>query len=128
MILVWNGPRQTLLHHNQLIDAPLWGSPTGTFNWSLCPIRGGDSHALPAVKQPRHPHSGPRCGEMVYLALSDNIDYSANSAGPYDQGDPPSELGLIGHHQEHHVFVISCNPLHLHMQDDKPEWTSTFPT
>ena len=35
----------TLPHRNWLIDAPLWGSPTGTFNWSLCPFRGRDSHA-----------------------------------------------------------------------------------
>ena len=80
----------TLLHHNQLIDAHLWGSPSGTFNWSLHPLRGGDTHAPPAGKQSRHPHSGPWRGEMVYLTLSDNIDYCANSAGPYDQGDPLS--------------------------------------
>ena len=36
MILVWNSPMRTLLHHNWLINAPLQGSPTGTFNWGLC--------------------------------------------------------------------------------------------
>ena len=71
-----------------------------------------------------HPHSGPWHGEMVYLALSDNIDHSADSAGPYNQRDPLSKLGLIRHHQEHRVFVISCDPPHLHMQDDKPEQAS----
>ena len=118
----------TLPHHNQLINAPLWESPAGTFNQSLCPLRGGDSHAQMAGKQSHHPRSGPRHGEAVYLALSDNVDYSADSAGPHNQRDPPSELRLIGHHQEHHVFVVSCDTPHLHMQDDKPEWTGTFPT
>ena len=118
----------TLPHHNQLINAPLWGSPTGTFNQSLCPLRGRDCHAPPAGKQSCNPHGGPQHGETVYLTLSDNIDYSVDRAGPYDQGDPPSKLRLIGHPQEHRIFIISCDPLHSHMQDDKPEWTSTFPT
>ena len=118
----------TLPHQNQLINAPLWGSPTGTFNWSLCPIRGGDSHTPLVGKQPRHSHSGPWHGEMVYLTFSDNIDYPANHPGPYDQGDPLYKLGLIGHHQEHLVFVISCDPPHLYAQDDKPEQDSMFPT
>ena len=117
-----------LPHRNQLIDAPLWGSPTGTFNWSLCPLRGVDGHTPPAEKQLRHPHSGPWCGEAVYLALSDNVDHSANSTGPHNQRDPPSKLRLIGHHQEHRFFVISCDTPHLHAQDDKPEQASTFPT
>ena len=34
----------TLSHHDQLIDAPLQGSPTGTFLRSLCPPRSGDGH------------------------------------------------------------------------------------
>ena len=118
----------TLPHNNQLINTPLWGSPTGIFNWSLCPLRARDSHAPLTGKQPHHPHSGPQHGETVYLTLSDNIDYSANSAGPYNQGDPLSKLGLIGHHQEHCIFIISCDPQHLHAQDDKPEQTSMFPT
>ena len=117
----------TFLHHNQLIDAPLLRSPTGTFSQSLCPLRGGDSHAPLAGKQLCHPHSGPWHGETVYLALSDNIDHSADSAGPYNQRDPPSELRLIGHHKEHRIFIISCDSPHLHMQDDKPEQASTFP-
>ena len=118
----------TLPHHNQLIDAPLWGSPTGTFNQSLCPLRGRDGHAPLAGKQSCNPHCGPQHGETVYLTLSDNIDYSANSAGHYNQGDLSSELRLIGHHQEHRILIISCDPLHLHIQDDKPKWTSMFPT
>ena len=118
----------TLLHHNQLIDAPLQGSPTGTFNQSLCPLRGEDGCTQPAGKQSRHPCSGPRHGKAVYLTPSDNIDHSANSAGPHNQRDPPSEIGLIGHHQEHCVFVISCDTPHLNAQDDKPEWASAFPT
>ena len=113
----------TLPYHNQLFDAPLQGFTIGTFT-----PRGGDSHAPPAGKQPHHPHSGPQCGEMVYLTFSDNIDYSANHTGPYDQGDPLSELGLIRYHKEHSIFIISCDPLYLDMQDDEPEWTSTFPT
>ena len=40
----------TLPHHNQLINTPLWGSPTGTFDWSLCPLRGMGGHAPPAGK------------------------------------------------------------------------------
>ena len=117
----------TLPHHNQLVDATLWGSPAGTFNWSLYPLRGRDCCTPPAGKQSHHPCSGPWHGEMIYLTLSDNIDYSADSVGPYHQGDPPSEFGLIGHHQEYCIFIISCDAPHLHMQDDKPEWTSTFP-
>ena len=117
----------TLPHYNQLIDAPLQGSPTGTFNWSLCPHRGRNCHAPLAGEQLHHPCSGPRCGETVYLTFSDNIDYSANRPGPYDQEDPPSKLRPIGHHQEHSIFIISCNPPYLHAQDDKPERTSTFP-
>ena len=118
----------TLPHHNWLVNIPLWRSPTGTFNRSLCPLRGGDSCTQPAGKQSHHPHSGPRCGEAVYLTLSDNIDYSANGASPQNQRDPLSKLGLIEHHQEHCVFIISGDPLHLHVQDDKPEQASTFPT
>ena len=118
----------TLPHHNQLINAPLQGFPTGTFNQSLCPFIGGDDHAQLTGKQSHHPCSGPWHGEAVYLAFFDNIDYSADSAGPYNQRDPPSELRLIGYHQEHHIFIISCYPPHSHMQDDKPQWASTFPT
>ena len=118
----------TFLHCNQLVDAPLWGSPTGTLNQSLCPLRGRDSCIQPAGKQSCHPHGGPQCGEAVYLALSDDVDHSADSAGPHNQRDPPCEIGLIGHHQEHRVFVISCDTLHLNAQDDKPERASMFPT
>ena len=118
----------TLPHRNQLIDTSLWGSPTGTFNWSLCPLRGGDGHAQPAGKQSRHPRSGPRCGEVVYLTLSDDIDHSTDSAGPHNQRDPPSKIRLIRHHQEHCVFIISYYTPHLNVQDDKPKWASTFPT
>ena len=117
-----------LPYHNQLINAPLQGSPTGTFNWSLHPHKGGDSHAPLAAEQPCHPHSGPWHGEMVYLTFTDNIDYPANRTGPYDQGDPPFKLRLIRHHKEHSIFVISCDPLYLHTQDDKPKQISTFST
>ena len=118
----------TFPHCNQLVDAPLQGSPTGTFNQSLCTLRGGDGHAQLAGKQLCHPRSGPWHGEAVYLTLSDDIDYSADIAGPHNQRDPPSKIGLIGHHQEHCVFIISCDTPHLHVQDDKPEWASMFPT
>ena len=118
----------TLPHCNQLIDAPLWGSPTGTFNQHLCPLRRGDGHAQLAGKQSCHPRSGPWHGETIYLALSDKIDHTAYNADPYNQRDPPSELRLIGHHQEHRIFIISCDPPHLHAQDDKPKWASTFST
>ena len=117
-----------LQYHNQLIDAPLQGSPTGTFNSNLCNPRGGDGHAPPAGKQPHHPRSGPQCGEMVYLTFPDDIDYASNRTGPCDQGDPPSEVRLIGYHKEHSIFIIACDPLYLHMQDDEPERTSMFPT
>ena len=110
----------TLPHRNQLIDAPLRGSPTGTFIGSLCPLRGGDSCTQLARKQSCHPRSGPWHGEAVYLALSDNVDQSADSAGPHNQRDPSSE---IGHHQEYCVLITP----HLHVQDDKPEWASTHP-
>ena len=117
-----------LPYHNQLINAPLQGFPTGTFNSSLYTPRGGDGHAPLAGKQPHHPHSGPRHGETVYLTFLDNSDYSSNRTGPHDQGDPPSKVGLIGYHKEHSIFIIACNSLCLHMQDDEPKWTSTFPT
>ena len=118
----------TLPHRNQLIDAHLWGYPTGTFNRSLCPLRSKGGHAQLAGQQSRHPHSGPRHGEAVYLTLSDNVDQSADSAGPHNQRDPSSEIGLIGHHQEYHILIISCDTPHLHAQDDKPKWASTHPT
>ena len=118
----------TLPHHNQLIDAPLWGSPNGTFNRSICPLRSRDSHTQLAGKQSCHPRSGPQCGKAVYLTLSDDIDHSTDSAGPHNQRDPPSEIRLIGHHQEHCVFIISCYTLHLNVQNDKPKWASMFPT
>ena len=75
-------------HRNQLINAPLWGSPTGTFNQHLCPLRSGDGHAQLAGKQSCHPHSGPWHGETIYLALSDKIDHTAYNADPYNQRDP----------------------------------------
>ena len=104
----------TLPHHNWLINTPLRESPTGTFDQSLFSLRYKDNHTQPAGKQSHHPHSEPRHGETVYLTLSDNIDYSADSAGPHNQRGPPSELRLIRHHQEHSVFIISCNTPHLH--------------
>ena len=118
----------TLPHRNQLIDAPLQGSPTGTFHRSLCPLRNRDGHAQLAGQQSCHPHSGPWHGEAVYLTHLDNVDQSADTAGPHNQRDPSSEIGLIRHHQEYCILIISCNTLHLHMQDDKPEQASTHPT
>ena len=118
----------TLPHCDQLIDAHLRGSPTGTFIRSLCPLRSRDGHAQLAGKQLCHPCSGPQHGEAVYLTLTDNVDQSAESAGPHNQRDPSPKIGLVGHHQEYHVFIISCNTPHLHMQDDKPEQASTHPT
>ena len=66
-------------------------------------------------------------GEAVYLALSDDIDHSTNSAGSHNQRDPLSEIRLIGHHQEHCVFIISCYTPHLNMQNDEPKWLVHFP-
>ena len=118
----------TLLHCNQLVNALLWGSPTGTFNRSFCPLQGGDGCTQPAGKQSHHPHGGPWRGEAVYLALSDDIDHSTKSAGPHNQRDPPSKIRLNKHHQEHRIVIISCDTPHLHTQDDKPKRASTFPT
>ena len=118
----------TLPHQDQLIDIHLRRSPTGTFFQRLCPLRTGDDRAQLAGKQSCHPRSGPRHGEAVYLTLVDNIDQSADSASPHNQRDPSPKIGLIGHHQEHHVFVVTCDPLHLHVQDDKPKWASIHPT
>ena len=50
--------------------------------------------------------------QAVYLALTDNVDKSADCAGPHNQRDPSSEIGLIGHHQEYCVLVISCDTTH----------------
>ena len=118
----------TLPHCNQLIDAPLWGSPTGTFNRSLCPLRSGDGCAQLAGKQSCHPCSRPQHGEAVYLALSDDIDHSTDSTGPHNQRDPLSKIRLIGHHQEHRIFIISCYTPHLNVQNDKSKRASMFPT
>ena len=118
----------TLPHQNQLIDAPLQGSPTGTFNQGLCPLQGRDSCAPPTGKQSHHPRSRPRLGEAVYLTLSDDIDHSTNSAGPHNQRGPRSKIRLVGHHQEHCIFIISCYTLHLNAQNDKPKQASMFPT
>ena len=117
----------TLPHHNQLINAPLWGSPTGTFLRNLCPLGSRDGRTQPAGQQSCHPCSGPRHCKAVYLTLTDNIDKSADSAGPHNQRDPSSKIGLMGHHQEYRVFIISCDTPHLHMQDDKPEQASVHP-
>ena len=117
----------TLLHHVQLINAPLWGSPTGTFLRSLCPLRSGDGHTQPAGQQSCHSHSEPWHDEAVYLTLTDNLDKSADSAGPNNQRDPSSKIRLIAHHQEHRILIISCDTPHLHMQDDKPEQPSMHP-
>ena len=100
----------TFPHHNQLINALLQGSPTGTFNKSLCPLRSRDSCAQLAGKQSHHPHSGPQHGKAVYLALSDDTDHSTDSAGPHNQRDPPSEIRLVGHHQEHRISSYPAIP------------------
>ena len=87
-----------LLHCDQLIHVHLQRSPTGTFLLSLYSLRTGDDHVQPAGKQSCHPHSGPQCGEAVYLALMDNVDQSADSASPQNhltpQGSPDSPRGL----------------------------------
>ena len=122
----------TLPHQHQFIDTPLQESPTGTFNLSppvqLCPLQGRNSHTPLTGEQSLHPCSGPWHGKAVYLTLLDDIDHSTNSAGPHNQRDPTSEIRLVGHHQEHRIFIISCDTPHLHMQDDKSEWANTFPT
>ena len=118
----------TLPHCDQLIDAPLQGSPTGTFLRSLCPLRSGDGRTQLAGQQPCHSHSVPQRSEAVYLTLMDNIDKSVDSAGPHNQRDPSSKIGLIRHHQEHRVLVITCDTPHLHSQDDKPKQASAYPT
>ena len=65
---------------------------------------------------------------MIYFTFLDDVDYPANHTGPYDQGDPPAKLRLIGYHEEYNVFVIPCDLLYLHAQNNKSEWASTFPT
>ena len=116
-----------LPYHNKLIDTPFWGSPTGTFNLSLCTPRGRGGYTPSAGKQLCRSHSGPWHGETVYLTLLDNIDYSSNRTGPYDQGNPLSKVRLIGYHKENHIFIIACDPPYLHAQDDEPKRTSMFP-
>ena len=117
----------TLPHHNQLIDAPLWKSPLAPSTRVSAPSEVGTA-APNQQERSRATLVVDHGVASVYLALSDDIDYSANSAGPHNQRDPPSELRLIGHHQEHCVFIISCDTSHLHAQDDKPKWASMFPT
>ena len=100
-------------HCDQLIDVHLWRSPTGAFLQSLRPLRTGDNHAQLAGEQSCQPHSQPRHGEVIYLTLADNIDQSADSASPHDQRDSSPKIRLIGHHQEHCIFIITCDTLHL---------------
>ena len=97
MISVWNGPRRTLSHTITSLSmlpsgdpplAPSTGVSTPSEAGTTAPSRQESSHATLVVDHGM---------ETVYLALSDNIDHSADSAGPYNQRDPPSELGLIGH-------------------------------
>ena len=114
-----------LPHRNQLIDVHLRRSPTGTFLQSLYPLRTRDNHAQLAGEQSHQPRSQPRHGKVIYLALADNVDQSADSASPHNHSLP--QIGLIGHHQEHCVFIITCDTPHLDAQDDKPERASTHP-
>ena len=65
---------------------------------------------------------------MVYLTFPDDFDYSTNHTGPYDQGDPTAELGLIGHHEKHDILIIPGNLPHLDVQDNEPEQTCAFST
>ena len=126
MISVWNGPRQTLSHTmTSLLMLPSGDPP-------LAPSSGVSAPSEAGMAVPNWQNSSraslivdPRCGEAVYLALTANVDKSADSAGPHNQRDPSSEIGLIGHHQEHRILIISCNTSHLHTKDDKPEWAST---
>ena len=97
----------TLLHCDQLINVHLWRSPTGTFLWGLPPFRTGDHRAQPAGEQSRQPRSRPWHGEVIYLALANNVDQSTDSASPHDQRDSSPKIRLIGHHQEHRVLVIT---------------------
>ena len=96
----------TLSHHNKFINAHLWGSPTGTFIRSLCPLRSGDGRAQPAGQQSHHPRSGPQCGEAVYLTLLNNVDQSADSApqlkGPFIRNRTHREPPGILH--PHHIL------------------------
>ena len=87
---------------------------------------GEDCRALLTGKQLCHPHCGPRCREMVYLTFPDDIDYSANCTGPYDQGDPTAELRLVGYHEEHNILIIPGDLPYPHVQDNKPESTCAF--
>ena len=63
---------------------------------------------------------------MVYLTFPDDVDYSGNHTGPYDQGDPMAELGLIGYHEKHNILVIPGDLPYLHAQDNEPKWTCVF--
>ena len=128
MISVWNSPRQMLSHTVTSSSMFTSGDPPQAPSSKDCPLRTGDDHAQPAGKQSCHPRSGPRCGEAVSLTLVDKVDQSADSASPHNQRDPSPKIGLIGHHHKHHVFIVTCDPPHLHAQDDKPEWASTHPT
>ena len=63
----------TLPHHDQLVNAPLWRSPTGTFLRSLCPLGSGDGRTQLAGQQSCYSHSGPQGGEAVYLTVLDTL-------------------------------------------------------
>ena len=102
-----------LPHRDQLVHVHLWRSPTGTFLWGLPPFRTGDHHAQLAGEQSHQPCSRPQCGKVIYLALADNIDQSTDNASPHDQRDSSPKIGLIGHHQEHSILVITCDTPYL---------------
>ena len=126
MISVWNGPRQMLsltVHLHPLLGAPtdLWLSFSST-------PQGGDHHGLPTGKQLCHLCCGPGHREMAYLAFPDDINYSANCTGHYDQGHPMAKLRFIGYHKEHNILIVPGDLPYLHAQDNKPKWTCAFST
>ena len=63
---------------------------------------------------------------MVYLTFSDDIYYSANCTGFYDQGDPMAKLRFVGYHEKHNILIVSSDLPYLHMQDNEPKQTCSF--
>ena len=128
MILVWNGPRQMLSH--TVTSSSMFTSRDPP----QAPSSKVSAPSGPGMTVPNQQESS-RATLIVdhdvarlSISLSDNVDQSADSTSPHNQGDPSSEIRFIGHHQEYHILFLPCNTRHLHMQDDKPERASMHPT
>ena len=128
MILVWNGPRWTLSHTITSSSMLPSGDPP------LSPSTGASapSEVGMVVANQQESNHATLVVDHGMVRLSISLCRMTMIILPIVQVPTTrgtlSEIRLIGHHQEHHVFIISCYTPHLNVQDDKPKRASTFPT